>query len=200
MDKQESLTDGDGSGASSPGQDPEIATFGGGCFWCTEAVYTEIKGVLSVTSGYSGGSVEHPTYQQVCSGTTGHAECIQIRFDPELVSFAQLLEVFFKTHDPTTLNRQGADVGTQYRSVIFYHNPQQKEIAEEVIANLNKEHAYSSSVVTQVVPAVTFYPAEDYHQEYYKNNSRQGYCVYVIQPKLDKFRAAFGDLLKNPAE
>lgn len=186
------------NGGSSPGTGSELATFGGGCFWCTEAVYRELKGVLTVTSGYSGGSIKNPTYKEVCSGTTGHAECIQIQYNPDQVSYEQLLEVFFKTHDPTTLNRQGADIGTQYRSVIFYHSESQRNTATQLIAQLNKEGAYPSPVVTEVVPFTQFYPAEEYHQDYYRNNSKEGYCVYVIQPKLDKFRSAFQNLLKSP--
>lgn len=172
------------------------ATFGGGCFWCTEAIYERVNGVLSVVSGYSGGSMKNPSYKQVCSGETGHAEVVQITYDPSIVSYYELLEIFFKTHDPTTLNRQGADVGTQYRSVVFYHNEKQKEQAEEIIAALEGEKIWKSPVVTEISPLMEFYEAEDYHQEYFDNNSSQPYCSAVIQPKIDKFSKIFREKLK----
>ena len=175
----------------------EKATLGGGCFWCTEAVYLELKGVVDVKPGYSGGHVKNPGYKEVCTGTTGHAEAVQITFDPEIVSYSQLLEVFFATHDPTTLNRQGNDVGTQYRSVIFYHNPQQKETAEKVIRLLEEEKVYEQPIVTEITAYDTFYVAEDYHQNYYARNKSQGYCQFIIAPKLDKFRKVFKDQLKK---
>jgi len=174
----------------------EIATFGGGCFWCTEAVFKELKGVESVTSGYSGGHVINPAYREVTSGKTGHAEVIEIEFDPAVISFQELLEVFWATHDPTTLNRQGADVGPQYRSVIFYHNEAQKEIAEKIKQKLNDEKVFDKPVVTEITPWENFYRAENYHQDYYENNPNQGYCQFVIVPKLDKFRKIFQDKLK----
>ncbi len=175
----------------------EIATLAGGCFWCLEAVYDELRGVESVVSGYAGGSVPNPTYKQVCTGTTGHAEVVQITYDPDEVSFRDLLGVFFTIHDPTTLNRQGADVGTQYRSAIFYHNEEQKRIAEEVIAELEAAGVWNDPIVTEVTPASTFYPAEDYHQNYYKNNPYQGYCQFVVAPKVAKFRKKYMDRLKQ---
>ena len=175
----------------------EKATLGGGCFWCTEAVYLELKGVVDVKPGYSGGHVKNPGYKEVCTGRTGHAEVVQITFDPEKVSYSQILEVFFMTHDPTTLNRQGNDVGTQYRSVIFYHNEEQKETAEKVIAAFEKEKVYDKPIVTQVEPFDTFYVAEDYHLNYYNRNKSQGYCQYIITPKLEKFRKVFKDQLKK---
>lgn len=175
----------------------EIATFGAGCFWCVEAVFQQINGVDTVISGYMGGKIPNPTYREVCSGLTGHAEVIQIRFNPALVSFAQLMEVFYGTHDPTTLNRQGADVGTQYRSAIFYHNEQQKKQAEEVKNKLNEAKAFPNPIVTEISPATTFYKAEDYHQNYYRLNSEQGYCRVVIKPKMDKLQKVFGDYLKQ---
>ncbi|MFV0590753.1 MAG: peptide-methionine (S)-S-oxide reductase MsrA [Draconibacterium sp.] len=175
----------------------EKATLGGGCFWCTEAVYLELKGVKDVKPGYSGGHVKNPSYKEVCTGTTGHAEAVQITFDPEQVTYSQILEVFFATHDPTTLNRQGNDVGTQYRSVIFYHNQKQKETAEEVMRLLEKEKVYDRPIVTKLASYDTFYVAEDYHQNYYARNKSQGYCRYIITPKLDKFRKVFKDQLKE---
>ena len=174
----------------------EIATFGGGCFWCTEAIFSSLKGVQSVESGYSGGKTKNPTYQEVCTGETGHAEVIQITFNPKVISFHELLEVYWETHDPTTLNRQGADVGTQYRSVIFYHSPEQKEIAEKYKAELNKENVFNKPVVTEITVFDHFYKAEDYHQEYFANHPNQGYCQFVIVPKLEKFRKIFKDKLK----
>jgi peptide-methionine (S)-S-oxide reductase len=174
----------------------EIATLAGGCFWCLEAVYDQMKGVISVESGYIGGHGERPTYEAVCGGRTGHAEAIQIAFDSEIVSYRELLEVFFVIHDPTTLNRQGHDVGTQYRSAIFYHSPEQKQIAEEVIASFTKEQVYASPIVTELVPATTWYEAEPYHQEYFAKNPFQGYCTAVVGPKVMKFRKLFSAKLK----
>jgi peptide-methionine (S)-S-oxide reductase len=174
----------------------EVATLGGGCFWCLEAVYDELRGVEKVESGYSGGSVPDPTYRQVCTGTTGHAEVVQVTFDPEVVSFREILEVFFTIHDPTMLNRQGADVGPQYRSAIFYHDEDQRHVAEEVIAKLEAEHLWDDPIVTEVTPLDTFYRAEDYHQEYYRNNEYQPYCQVVIAPKVAKFRSRYLSRLK----
>ncbi len=175
----------------------EIATLGAGCFWCVEAVFQELKGVYKVESGYMGGTVDNPTYSAVCSGTTGHAEVAQITYDPKVVSFKKILSVFFTTHDPTTLNRQGADVGSQYRSAIFYHSENQKNTSKEVIEALNQEKAYPSPIVTEITKASTYYPADDYHQDYFINNPNQGYCRYVIQPKMEKFRKVFKDDLKQ---
>jgi len=176
----------------------DTATFGTGCFWCTEAVFEELKGVLKVTSGYSGGQVENPTYKQVTTGETGHAECVQIQYEPEKITFDELLEVFFQVHDPTTLNRQGADVGTQYRSAIFYHNEEQKEKATFYKKELNKNGAYNKPIITEISPAVKFYVAEDYHQEYYFNNKNSNpYCTVVIRPKLEKFQKVFAKKLKT---
>ncbi|NTW02009.1 MAG: peptide-methionine (S)-S-oxide reductase MsrA [Oscillochloris sp.] len=169
----------------------ERATLGGGCFWCLEAVFDELAGVAEVVSGYTGGYVENPSYKQVCSGTTGHAEVIQISFEPALISFREILEVFFSTHDPTTLNRQGADVGPQYRSVIFYHSEEQRLTATQLIADLDAAHVWQSPIVTEVTAATIFYPAEDYHQEYFANNSRQPYCQFVVAPKVAKFRKQY---------
>jgi peptide-methionine (S)-S-oxide reductase len=175
----------------------EIITVGGGCFWCTEAVFEDLKGVEKVESGYSGGTVPDPSYEQVCSGDTGHAEVSQITFDPKVISLKQVLEVFFTVHDPTTLNRQGADVGTQYRSVIFYSDDAQKAVAEQVMKEVADEKLWSGKIVTQVVPFKAFYKAEDYHQEYFKLHGHQPYCEMVIAPKVAKFRAHFKDLLKD---
>jgi peptide-methionine (S)-S-oxide reductase len=183
-----------------PNNDPstrEVATLAGGCFWCLEAVYDELKGVESVESGYMGGPVTDPTYEQVCGGETGHAEVVQIKFDPAVVSFSDILAIFFAIHDPTTLNRQGNDLGTQYRSAIFYHTPKQKEIAREVMADVAREQLYPRPLVTQVEPASTFYVAEDYHQEYFARNPNQGYCQFVVAPKVAKFRKSFFDRLKK---
>ncbi|MGE5318233.1 MAG: peptide-methionine (S)-S-oxide reductase MsrA [Chloroflexota bacterium] len=174
----------------------DTATFGSGCFWCTEAIFQQLKGVDTVLPGYSGGRRPNPTYEQVSSGATGHAEVTQIIFDPSVISFDDLLEVFWKSHDPTTLNRQGADVGTQYRSVIFYHNARQKEIAEQYKKKLNEAHAFPSPVVTEITQFQAFYPAEDYHVNYYNNNKHAPYCTFVIQPKVDKVREVFRDKLK----
>jgi peptide-methionine (S)-S-oxide reductase len=175
----------------------EIATFGSGCFWCTEAIFERVNGVSSVVSGYSGGTVNNPTYKEVCDGTTGHAECSQITFDPSVISYDELLEIFWKTHDPTTLNRQGNDVGTQYRSVIFYHNDEQKQKAEYYKNKLTEEKIWDKPIVTEITKFEKFYPAEDYHQEYYENNPNQGYCAYVITPKVEKFEKIFKDKLKK---
>ncbi|MDQ3855569.1 MAG: peptide-methionine (S)-S-oxide reductase MsrA [Chloroflexota bacterium] len=175
----------------------ELATLGGGCFWCLEAVYDDLVGVVSVESGYAGGHVPHPTYEQVCSGATGHAEVVQVKFDPRELSYGDLLEVFFSIHDPTTLNRQGADVGTQYRSAIFYHTAEQKRSAEETISRLQAEGVWRDPIVTQVVPLEAFYPAEHYHQEYYENNPNQPYCRVVVAPKVAKFRKSFANRVKR---
>jgi peptide-methionine (S)-S-oxide reductase len=175
----------------------EIATLGGGCFWCTEAIYKELKGIVSVTSGYSGGEIVNPSYREVCTGRTGHAEVIEIEFNPAIIPFSEILEVFFATHDPTTLNRQGADAGTQYRSVIFYHNQEQKETAESIISRMNQENVYGKPVVTEVTAWKNFFPAEDYHQDYFENNPTQSYCQFVIAPKMEKFRKIFSDRLKS---
>ena len=172
------------------------ATFAGGCFWCTEAVYAQIKGVQSVTSGYIGGQNANPTYEQVCTGRTGHAEAVEIEYDPQQVAYEKLLEVFFSTHDPTTKNRQGADVGTQYRSGVYYHDDAQKKTAEAVIAKLDAAKVFPSRIVTEVMPAATFYPAEKYHQDYFANNPQQPYCAAVVSPKVEKVRKVFKDLLK----
>ncbi len=174
----------------------EVATFAGGCFWCTEAVFTELKGVEKVISGYTGGLIKNPSYKEICTGTTGHAEAIQIIFDPKEIAFEDLLEVFFGTHDPTTLNRQGADVGTQYRSEIFYHSQEQKDKAEDYIKFIENEKLYNKPIVTKVSSAVVFYEAEEYHQDYYAENSQQGYCQMVIAPKLEKLRKYYKSKLK----
>jgi peptide-methionine (S)-S-oxide reductase len=174
----------------------QTAVFGAGCFWCVEAVFQELKGVKSVESGYTGGSYANPSYKEVTSGKTGHAEVARIVYDPNIVSFETLLAVFFKTHDPTTLNYQGADHGTQYRSAIFYTNENQKMIAERIIKSLNAENAYPSNIVTEVTSLGKYWVAENYHQDYYTNNPKQGYCSYVIQPKMEKFRKVFKDQLK----
>ncbi|MCC6801785.1 MAG: peptide-methionine (S)-S-oxide reductase MsrA [Anaerolineae bacterium] len=175
----------------------EVATLAGGCFWCLEAVYDDLKGVTDVVSGYAGGSVRSPSYEQVCTGTTGHAEVVQVTFDPAEVSFRDLLDVFFTIHDPTTLNRQGADVGTQYRSAIFYHSPEQKAIAEQAIRELTASHIWGNPIVTEVTPLDTFYPAEAYHQEYFRHHPDQGYCRVVIAPKVAKFRKQYLERLKR---
>ncbi|HEX8750681.1 MAG TPA: peptide-methionine (S)-S-oxide reductase MsrA [Nitrospira sp.] len=176
---------------------PEIATLAGGCFWCLEAVYDQMRGVVSVESGYIGGHLERPSYEAVCGGRTGHAEAVRITFDSEIVTYLELLEVFFVIHDPTTLNRQGHDVGTQYRSAVFYHSPEQKRIAEEVIASLTKEQVYPNPIVTELVPSPTWYEAEPYHQEYFAKNPFQGYCTAVVGPKVMKFRKLFTAKLKS---
>lgn len=178
-------------------QPHEMATLGGGCFWCLEAVFVELRGVNQVVSGYAGGSVPNPTYREVCNGTTGHAEVAQLTFDPATITFQEILQIFFATHDPTTLNRQGADVGTQYRSVIYFHSVEQKETAEAMIDELNAANIWPNPIVTEVAPLDVFYEAEDYHQDYYKYNSQQPYCQVVISPKLAKLRRSFADKLKN---
>jgi peptide-methionine (S)-S-oxide reductase len=175
----------------------EIATLAGGCFWCLEAVFDDLNGVASVESGYMGGRTANPTYEQVCSGDTGHAEVVQLTFDPDVVSFKEILEVFFVIHDPTTLNRQGNDAGTQYRSAVFYHSAEQKSAAEQVIAKLNAARIYDDPIVTEVVAASRFYVAEDYHQEYFQRNPAQPYCAYVVRPKVAKFRKHFLEKLKK---
>ena len=175
----------------------ELATFGAGCFWCTEAQFQQLEGVQKVESVYMGGHVDNPTYKQVCTGTTGHAEVTNIHYDPSIISFDELLAAFWVAHDPTQLNRQGNDVGTQYRSVIFYHDESQREKAEHYKKKLNEEKAYASEVVTEISPATKFYKAEDYHQNYYDQNPSQSYCVFVVKPKLDKFKKVFKDKLKK---
>jgi peptide-methionine (S)-S-oxide reductase len=176
----------------------DTATFGTGCFWCTEAIFEQLNGVLKVTSGYAGGKVANPTYKEVCTGETGHAECVQVVYEPAKISYDELLEVFFQVHDPTTLNRQGADVGTQYRSAIFFHSTEQKEKAEFYKRELDKSGAYAKSIVTEIAPATKFYPAEDYHQEYYElNKTTNPYCSVVIRPKLEKFEKVFAKKLKS---
>jgi peptide-methionine (S)-S-oxide reductase len=174
----------------------ETATLGGGCFWCLEAVFEGLRGVERVVSGYAGGDVTNPSYQQVCTGSTGHAEVVQVTFDPSVISFRELLDVFFATHDPTTLNRQGVDVGTQYRSAIFYHSPEQQQVAGQAIAELNAAGLWDRPIVTQVVPFQAFYPAEAYHQGYFRGNPNQGYCQAVVGPKVAKFRKQFAAKLK----
>ena len=174
----------------------QLATFANGCFWCSEAVFQELKGVVKAESGYSGGATKNPSYREVCSGRTGHAEAIQIEFNPQIISFAELLEVFWATHDPTTLNRQGNDVGTEYRSAVFYHTEEQKELAEKYKKKLDESGAYPSSIVTEITEFSAFYIAENYHQDYFDENGNEPYCQYVIQPKMDKLRKAFADKLK----
>ena len=176
----------------------EIATLAGGCFWCLEAAFGQLRGVERVESGYSGGTVPNPSYEDVCTGTTGHAEVVQITFDPTVVSYSDLLHVFFTIHDPTTLNRQGGDVGTQYRSAIFYHSPAQKAEAERVIAELQAEKVWEDPIVTEVRPLAQFYPAEEYHRDYYRRNPNQGYCSAVVAPKVAKVRKLYFDRLKQP--
>ena len=178
-------------------QNHEIAVFGGGCFWCTEAVFDELRGVISVMPGYAGGSLKNPTYDDVCDGRTGHAEAIRIEFDPSAISYRDLLTVFFATHDPTTLNRQGNDVGTQYRSIVLYAGTEQKKQAEGLIQELNDSSAFGEPVVTEVKPLGDFYDAEDYHRKYFANNSYQPYCQFIISPKLQKLQKRFADLLKS---
>ena len=173
-----------------------LATFGGGCFWCVEAIYQDLKGVHSVLSGYTGGASENPSYQDVCSGTTGHAEVVQIGFDPEVISYGELLKIFWRTHDPTTLNQQGADKGTQYRSVIYYHNEDQKEVARKSLSETDQSDLWDNPIVTEISPMGAFFEAEDYHQNYYKQNGAQPYCRMVIDPKMKKFRAEFGNRMK----
>jgi peptide-methionine (S)-S-oxide reductase len=178
-------------------QGMEVVTFAGGCFWCTEAVFLELNGVKTVVSGYIGGDTINPTYKDICNGDTGHAEAIQITFDPNKINFGELLEIFFATHDPTTLNRQGNDIGTQYRSEIFYNKENQKDLAEAYIALMTRENTFGEPIVTVVSPATLFYEAEDYHQNYYNQNKLQGYCSYVITPKVEKLKKIFQDKLKN---
>ena len=174
----------------------DSATFGAGCFWCVEAVFQQLKGVQSVSSGYSGGQIKNPTYKEVCSGLTGHAEVCRIVFDPKIITYKELLEAFWASHDPTTLNRQGADVGTQYRSVVFYHNAEQKELAEKYKQRLNEENAFGKPVVTEISELKDYYKAEDYHQNYFNENGDAPYCSFVIEPKLEKFRKAFKEKIK----
>jgi peptide-methionine (S)-S-oxide reductase len=179
-----------------PSGKTEVTTLGGGCFWCLEAVYDQLNGVLDVVSGYAGGNVPTPSYQDVCAGITGHAEVVQVTFDPEQISSEEILKIFFTIHDPTTLNRQGADVGTQYRSAIFYHTPEQQAVAQKVIRQLEEEKLWQDPIVTEVSPLTAFYPAEAYHQEYFARNPAQSYCRVVITPKVSKFRKQFIDRLK----
>jgi len=174
----------------------EIVTLAGGCFWCLEAVYEQMRGVTRVQSGYMGGNVSQPTYQQVCGGRTGHAEVVQVEFDPAVTNIREILEVFFAIHDPTTLNRQGNDVGTQYRSAIFFHSDEQRRTAEETIRELEAEKAFPDPIVTEVLPAAEFWPAEDYHNEYFRRNGDQPYCAYVVAPKVGKFRKKFASLMR----
>lgn len=174
----------------------DTATFGGGCFWCIETIFSKLNGVVNVYSGYSGGIKVNPTYKEVCTGTTGHAEVVQVVYDPLVIGFDDLLEVFFEVHDPTSLNRQGADVGTQYRSVIFYHNENQKKVSQKMIENLNTSDKYSSEIVTEVKPFDTFYKAENYHQDYFENNPNQPYCQLVVSPKVEKFKKKFSKKLQ----
>ena len=174
----------------------EVATLGGGCFWCLEAVYVELKGVEKVDSGYAGGTTDNPTYQEVCSGTTGHAEVVQVTFDPKVISFRDVLEVFFAIHDPTTLNRQGPDVGTQYRSIILYHSPEQKATAEAMLAEQRASGKWKNPIVTQLEPLGEFYPAEDYHRDYFERNPAQPYCAFVVAPKVAKARKQFAPRLR----
>jgi len=176
----------------------EVATLAGGCFWCLEAVFDDLKGIESVESGYMGGAIRNPSYKQVCEGNTGHAEVVRVMFDPKAISFREILEVFFVIHDPTTLNRQGNDVGTQYRSAIFYHSPEQKRMAEQVIAELTRERVYDDPIVTELSAASDFWIAEDYHQEYFANNPGQSYCMWVVAPKVQKFRKHFLAKVKKP--
>lgn len=180
-----------------PVADTEVATFGSGCFWCSEAVFQQIKGVRKVESGYSGGAVKNPTYKQVCSGDTGHAEVVRVTFDPRAISYPELLEVFWRSHDPTTKDRQGNDSGPQYRSVIFYHSERQRQLAERYKKKIDEAGVFRAPVVTEIEPSGAFYPAEEYHQDYYANNPRQGYCQAVIGPKLDKLKKVFSDKLKE---
>ena len=175
----------------------ELATFGNGCFWCTEAIFEQLEGVKKVESGYAGGEIKNPTYKEVCTGTTGHAEVIRLTFDPKVISYRELLDVFFDTHDPTTLNRQGGDVGTQYRSVIFYHNEDQKSVANKMIADLENENVFEDKIVTEVTGINNYYVAENYHQDYFNNNKSQGYCRVVINPKLEKFVKKYKSKLKK---
>lgn len=183
--------------SNAPTPSASVATLAGGCFWCTEAVFAELEGVLTVTSGYTGGHVDNPSYEEVCEGTTGHAEGVQVRFDPSVIGYRELLEVFFATHDPTTKDRQGADVGSQYRSAVFVHDAEQRATAERVIADLDAEGVFGASIVTEVVDAGVFYPAEAYHQRFYVNNPSYGYCRVVIDPKVATLRARFAHRLRG---
>lgn len=178
-------------------KDLEIATLANGCFWCTEAMFSRVKGIKSVIPGYSGGKTSNPSYEQVCTGITGHAETIQIRYDPKIISFEKILDIFWHTHDPTTLNRQGNDVGTQYRSAIFYHDENQKNIAEKSKIELEKEGIFKNPIVTEIIPFSNFYPAEDYHKEYYENNRNAPYCSFVIDPKIQKLLQKYSDKIKQ---
>lgn len=193
------LSNGQGkqSAKNMEGKQVETITLGAGCFWCVEAIFGRIDGVVKVESGYSGGTVKNPTYKEVCTGNTSHAEVVQVTFDPQRVSLEKILEVYFKTHDPTTLNRQGADIGTQYRSVIFYHTDRQKAVAEEIKLSLDKAAIWNAPIVTTIEPFKAFYKAEDYHQDYYSNNKNQPYCRMVIAPKLEKFEKVFGKTIKE---
>lgn len=195
--EKKTMTESSRTNAHVSQQNLETATFAGGCFWCTEAVFLEIEGVKSVLPGYIGGQTVNPTYEDICTGKTGHAEAIEIKFDPKVVSYGELLEIFFATHDPTTLNRQGADVGTQYRSEVFFHNEEQKKITEDYIALMTLENTFGNPIVTKVSQASKFYVAEDYHVNYYNRNSGQSYCSYVITPKISKLRQNFQDKLKK---
>lgn len=177
-----------------------LATFGGGCFWCVEAVFEKVNGVTDVVSGYAGGRRSNPSYEQVCTGFTGHAEVCQIKFDPSVVSFKELLEIFWKTHDPTTLNRQGPDKGTQYRSVVFYHSDEQKELAEKYKLELDRSGAFENRIVTEIKKAPKFYPAEEYHQDFYRRNPNQSYCAAIVRPKVDKFMKVFEDKLAEDSK
>ena len=199
LDKKDKMTTPIASGThENSSANTDTATFANGCFWCTEAIFEQLDGVISATSGYTGGDVKNPTYKQVCTGETGHAECLQIVYDPAKISFDELLEVFWETHDPTTLNRQGGDIGTQYRSGIFYHNEEQKLKAEKYKAELDKSGAFDNPIVTEITAFTKFYPAENYHQEYFENNENNNpYCKVVIRPKVDKFRKVFKDKLKK---
>lgn len=174
----------------------ETITLGAGCFWCVEAVFQNLNGIESVVSGYSGGHIKNPAYREVCNGVTGHAEVVQLTYDPAVVSLAEILQVFWQTHDPTTLNRQGNDIGTQYRSAVFYHNEQQKQIAEQYKEALNKNHAFPNPIVTEITAFTNFYTAEDHHQNYFNQNPEQGYCQYVVRPKVEKFKKLFADKMK----
>jgi peptide-methionine (S)-S-oxide reductase len=187
------------SNAADSKREEEKATLAGGCFWCTEAVFEQVKGVSGVTPGYTGGRLANPTYYQVCAGTTGHAEAVQVAYDPRAISYREVLEIFFATHDPTTLNRQGADVGTQYRSAIFTHDDAQKRTAEELMGELRTQRLFPHPIVTQVAPLEAFYPAEEYHHSYYQRNADQPYCEFVISPKLAKFRKQFTQKLATPS-
>lgn len=180
-----------------PNVKTDTATFAGGCFWCTEAIFQQLDGVLEVKPGYTGGTIKNPGYKEVCTGRTGHAEATRIAYDPTKITYAELLEVFFKTHDPTTLNRQGADVGTQYRSAVFYHSEEQRKATQQIVDELNTTKAYDSPIVTEITPASVYYVAEDYHQNYYNDHKNESYCQYVIQPKMEKFQKVFKDKLKK---